>query len=455
VSAVELTNLDAQVDSVYFLMFPGWESELRSNRWHYARRWARHRPVVLVQPVRNVLQAAESRPETRIPNAEILSIAATSPTDFLNRSLLQADQLFDHMDSRSHTRPLLWCYNPNLAGAYAALPATARIFHATENYFDFEGLPQFFLARTSLAFALSDLIVAVSPGVAASAAHHGAPERIRVVSNGCDTAHYKPTGERDSELVAAGSGYKRVAIYAGNVNDRLDFALLNRVAGAHGDTLFAVYGPVADLPPVDRDAWESFRRRQNAHTSGPVAPDRLPALYRAANVGIIPYKQTPWLVRNGFPLKALEMGATGLPMVTSRMESLRGLASALVVADDDDAFVEALGFIGRSALRENDELELAAVCAANDYDLKFAEVVAQSSDLLSREAVSTRVDALIEHCGSAAWREACAARRCTAAYVLRVLAAQLYSGVGQALPARLRRAIPESVRTKVRARFVI
>ena len=38
-------------DAIVFLIWPGWKTELRANRWHYASRWARHLPVILVQPV--------------------------------------------------------------------------------------------------------------------------------------------------------------------------------------------------------------------------------------------------------------------------------------------------------------------------------------------------------------------------------------------------------------------
>ena len=57
------------------LMFPGWEHELRSNRWHYASRWAKHRPVVLVQPTESGAGAALAA-EERIPELPYLHVAA-------------------------------------------------------------------------------------------------------------------------------------------------------------------------------------------------------------------------------------------------------------------------------------------------------------------------------------------------------------------------------------------
>ncbi|HEY3921241.1 MAG TPA: hypothetical protein VGL76_03910, partial [Gaiellaceae bacterium] len=71
------------IDSVYFLMFAGWRTEMVSNRWHYATRWARHLPVVLVQPDQITPRRAHlSEPDERIPNCEILSVRTTGDTTY-------------------------------------------------------------------------------------------------------------------------------------------------------------------------------------------------------------------------------------------------------------------------------------------------------------------------------------------------------------------------------------
>ena len=37
-----------QADAVYFMMWGGWKTELRSNRWHFARQWSRYLPVIML-----------------------------------------------------------------------------------------------------------------------------------------------------------------------------------------------------------------------------------------------------------------------------------------------------------------------------------------------------------------------------------------------------------------------
>ena len=173
------------------------EQELRSNRWHFASRWARHLPVVLVQPTRTSLRSAEARPEPRIPDCEILEIGSSVPeATYLRRSLAQAGQVMAHMRARGHARPVLWFYNPRLAGLYGAVPAVSRVFHATENFRDFDWLPSYFFVELEAALAMSDVVVPVSKGVEAAVAPHVSPERVLLVTNGCDRKEYSPDWAR-------------------------------------------------------------------------------------------------------------------------------------------------------------------------------------------------------------------------------------------------------------------
>lgn len=387
-----------QVDSVYFLLFPGWESELRGNRWHFAVRWAARKPVVLVIPTLTS-GSARIEPEPRIPNCRILRIQMVDeqPHQIVKDTQIQVGQVLEDMDRHHFDRPLLWCYNWKLAGPFGRLPAVARLLHATEAHFDMPGLGPM-LPRLRAAAAISDLTVAVSEGVAAGLRQRIEGVAIVTVSNGCDYRQYSK-GKPDVDLAANRQAYRRIAIYAGNINGRLDFDLLRGLASAHGDTLFALYGPVSSLSETDATAWKDLLSRPNVMAPGPVDPDRLPDLYAAADVGIIPYRQEPWLVDNGLPLKALEMSASGLPTVSSLMKPLEAMAAALVVTSSADEFVAAFAKSSRASLSPADLAELKRVSAANDYDNKFDEILKALQRHVDEPRATTRVDRLIEVLG--------------------------------------------------------
>jgi glycosyltransferase involved in cell wall biosynthesis len=383
-------------DSVYFLMWVGWKDELRSNRWHYATRFTQIAPVVLVQPdlPPGFSQEGMSEPELRIPNCRILHIDredSDDPSAMLN----QVAQIQRDMEAHGYRRPLLWLYNPRLLGVYSAIPATARVVHSTENHFEFPALPDGFLERLKACLQLSDLIIAVSSGVHASIVKHVPDTRIVTVSNGCDYRAYA-AGEPDAELDALRGGYAKLAIYAGNINYRIDFDLLISCAQSFPDTLFVLVGPVkgsagpGKLDPDDQAAWERLLELRNFRHTGPVDPDRLPNMYAAADVGIIPYRDLPVIRESGFALKALEMLATGLPVVSSLMRPLEGLSDGLVVTGSPKEFIERFGVLERGALSSEVKAQMRDLCRSSDYDVKFRFALGRLAEAVEpdRPAVS-------------------------------------------------------------------
>src|SRR4030095_930784 len=118
-----------------------------------------------------------------------------------------------------------------------------------------------------------------------------------------------------------------------------------------------------------------LRVKTNVRHLGERDPQDLPGLYVAADVGIVPYKQTRLLVENGFPLKVLEMCATGLPVVSTFMKPIVGLTEGVAVARDHDDFVEELSVTSRAGLTDAQKEAMSRTCRRHDYDRKFETVL--------------------------------------------------------------------------------
>lgn len=435
-------------------MYDGWEKELESNRWHFARRWARHFPVTLLQPRQRFGRIKKAAATAAIDNCEVLAILEPGPKASPLRGLAQAAQVMEQMGRRGHSRPLLWCYNPLLAGLYAAVPARARVYHASENYFDFADMPDFFYREVEAALRISDLVIPVSSGVADGIRARVPTAHVQLVTNGCDTNHYRPSGAGDPRVAADRDRFERVAVFAGNINSRLDFPLIDSAAEDER-TLLVFAGPVGSLASDDLDLWRRTTRRTNVRHLGRMSSDELAALYRSADVGFIPYRRETFLVRNGFPLKTLEMAATGLPVVASRMEPIAGLASAIVVADDDARFLESLSSLSRSALTDEARLELLEVAAANDYDRKFEQVVGYVTAALPEGGhAQTRLDDLLSDLGYESWHSSCRRMvRLTRPSLLWRGVLLAYEGFARLVPPETRRRlVPAALRAWARNR---
>ena len=257
----------ARLNSVYFFMWPGWQNELELNRWHWSKRWAQRLPVVLIQPELLAGEPASAVPEKRLANVELLSVENQSEDirDWLAIGLRQAGQIAVHMAARGHERPLFWFYNPHLVVAYALLPASARVFHATENYFDFSGLRDDWLNCYRYAIEASDLTLCCGSGVANALARQTRRAEFLTVPNGCDFLKYsRPTtarGDWPARLSRLKRAHRRLAVFAGNINNRLDFALLESLARRYLEIGFVFAGPV-DLDHLSAVQCRTWKRLQ-------------------------------------------------------------------------------------------------------------------------------------------------------------------------------------------------
>jgi glycosyltransferase involved in cell wall biosynthesis len=374
-------------DSVYMLLHPGWSREARANRWHFAVRWARHLPVVLVIP-ETAYPWHCMHAEQRIANCSILDVVANGGRWWSGPAQVQTAQILEHMRIRGHRRPLLWLYNAFFTEAYAALPAIARVHHVTENYFDFPAMSPLYLDRLKVMSRISDLNVAVSEGCASPIRDGLDNERMLIATNGCDFSTYGADVDPDPGILAFRSGFRRVAVFAGNINDRLDFGLLNKAAHGAPDTLLLLVGN-ENLAGESAGLFQKLMKQPNVRATGPVNPDRLPAIYRAVDFGVIPYERTRLIVENGFPLKALEMAAAGLPVVSTMMKPLLAISPPLTVTRNEDEFLKAYRDVSTSRELKS---ALRVVAAANDYDARFAAIVSTLAQI--SRVTGWRADAL-------------------------------------------------------------
>jgi glycosyltransferase involved in cell wall biosynthesis len=374
-------------DCVYMLLHEGWAKEERGNRWHFATRWARYLPVTIVVP-ETIFPWHVSAQESRFPNCRILKVVANRGEKWSATARIQIAQIKRDMELQGYRRPILWLYNAFFAEAYTALQASARVHHVTENYYDFRDMAKSYLDRVADISAISDLNVCVSEGCAKPLEPFASANSMMVVSNGCDLATYGAEGEPDAEAIALRCGFRKLAVFAGNINDRIDFALVGKLADSCPDIVFLFVGVIGlnrSMAPVFR----ALLSRPNVRYWKTVSVERLAAIYRAADIGFMPFVQNRLNVENGFPLKTMEMAATGLPVVSVYLRPLAPLSPPLSVARDDNDFIVRVQAAERSPLLAQ---SLRTLAAQNDYDVKFSAIVARLAERVGARAACFQPD---------------------------------------------------------------
>jgi glycosyltransferase involved in cell wall biosynthesis len=104
---------------------------------------------------------------------------------------------------------------------------------------------------------------------------------------------------------------KPVIGYFGNIERRMDYALVKELISANPDKNFVFIGP------VDRYyANEEDYKAPNVYFKGPVPYDQMPAVLKGFDVAIIPFKKDE-VSNNIFPLKLFEYLGSGKPVVST------------------------------------------------------------------------------------------------------------------------------------------
>jgi hypothetical protein len=387
-------------DCVVMLTASDWHTEMRSNRFHYATRFARHLPVLFVQPdLPNARFYFENTDDENIVILHVYSGYGSVQSRLLNRAL----------NNRNYIKPLLWIYNYFLVDFVTRRFSPLKIYHATEDYFssDFRGVVG--LEKLKRILAQIDLLVAVSDGVKESYVQKGRylGQQI-VIPNGCDFKFWALDPEEMRELLSRRSDYKKVVFYQGNINYRLDFDLIDKVIIGMADREFWFCG---DVDPRC-DEWKPLlRKHKNLKYLGKLAPEEVRGLACESSVGIMPFVQNDLIVERSLPLKAFEYVACGLPVVTVPIRSLKPFCEVFRFAETSDEFIDGIRSVEPSRFDAAALEKRLEVAREQDYDNRFhvlhgsiSRVItsrypnqSQLKILILYDDKSTRVRTILEH----------------------------------------------------------
>ncbi|OOQ56709.1 glycosyltransferase [Mucilaginibacter pedocola] len=232
-------------------------------------------------------------------------------------------------------------YQPFLGNYWKLKNVGFKVFYM---YDEFTGVPYFkgFAGREEAEY-LSHAGLGVVTSAELKTRKQVADTPVEVVNNG---VHFDAFYNQTTKLFA-GQGGNKIVGYTGNIDGRLDVALLEQVIKTMPTTAFAFIGKVSDESVKTRLA-----KFNNVFFAPPVAPEEVPYLLDKFDAGIIPYV-CDHLTAAIYPLKANEYLAMGLPVVMTPFASLGEIDEAILFADNALKFKRCL----EQALAETDVQE--------------------------------------------------------------------------------------------------
>jgi glycosyltransferase involved in cell wall biosynthesis len=346
------------------LTWSDWKTEPRSNRYHYATRFARSLPVLFLQHCYIEREHLSVEP-TEISNIDIVNVSC----NLKERNVTEIKAL---LASRGIKRPLVWIYDPvHYRALIDALTRGYRCYHATEDYLTSTGIWNHSGGTVGKAIISLlkhiDFMVACSREVAQTyltIGKYGGPHAV--IENGCDAAYFeKISAETSLEAVIAA---KPSAIFQGGINQRLDYGLLLSLAKNMPDWDFLYCGK-----SVDSEGWNRLLQQPNVRYLGSLPPEDFTRHMCESMVGIIPFIQDK-LIFNSLPLKAYEYVACGLPVVTVPISALREKSDLFEFAQTVDEFEIAIRRVSVSRFDPQSIEHRSRVAFLNSYDARFFDM---------------------------------------------------------------------------------
>jgi glycosyltransferase involved in cell wall biosynthesis len=367
--------------------FADWDTELWTNQHHLMSRLARGNRVLFVESLGLRRPQLAGRDLARIARrlrrglappraADGLSVLSPLVIPLHGNRLARAinDRLLPALVGRAVrrlglSRPILWSYVPQAEALLGTLDPSLVVYHCVDDISahalidtaSFRAAERRFAAR-------ADLVLASAPQLV---------RRMRELSsnvleapNVADTALFSSAlapGEPDPAIAALA---RPRLVFTGAISAiKLDTALLRDLARARPGWSIALVGPVGlgdphtDLSELDQEP--------NVHLLGPRDYAQLPAVLRAADVGLIPYVRSE-LTDSIFPMKVYEYLAAGLPVISTELPALANVAEV-------DSAPDAAGFtalIERELERDSAERrrERSRAAESHSWDRRLEEI---------------------------------------------------------------------------------
>jgi hypothetical protein len=343
---------EPQFDVVVFLHSGGWLNELTSNRWHYVKFFDQFLDVLIVQPTRDKGLRRTVLKDARLRRTRVVYSGSLRPI-FDSPKRVSA-HISKQLSDMGYSRPLFWLSTPLFWNIASFLSTGPIVFHATE---DFPRLAEFnphpassYIRKCSTTAArFSEITLSVSVGVSKSLLAQTKIHNLIQSSNGFAKEDY---GMDSSVQQIEVPIISEPMIYCGNINQRIDFLLMQKLADSFPSRTLLLVGPV-HLDEIKLKQWNVLLSYRNVHYLGSCSTPQINWLYQQSDTGIIPYTNDPVIVESGFPLKALEMVATGLPVVTSQMKSLLNLTPLMVTTASHSEFIDCVNIFHRQRMKEN------------------------------------------------------------------------------------------------------
>ena len=238
---------------------------------------------------------------------------------------------------RGFESPLLWYYTPMALAFTRTLAAGVVVYDCMDELSLFKGAPPSLRGLEAELLERADLVFTGGVSLYESKKHQH--PSVHACPSSVDKSHFMQArhGRLMPPADQAGIPGPRVGFF-GVIDERLDIALVGRLAELRPQYHFVLIGPVVKIDPATLPA------APNLHYLGMKKYDELPAYLAGWDVAMLPFARNE-ATRFISPTKTPEYLAAGCPVVsTSITDVIRpyGVQQLARIADDPQEFADAI-----------------------------------------------------------------------------------------------------------------
>ncbi|MFN3387831.1 MAG: UDP-galactopyranose mutase [Allosphingosinicella sp.] len=304
---------------------------------HLMSRFARERRVIFWEEPEAALPGCEPALGVRTCAETGVIVVTPSLPETLDES--ERDEtlkrLLDGFLAGERGPFIRWYYTPMMLPFTRHVEAAATVYDCMDELANFKFAPPQLLPLEQELFSVADVVF--TGGYSLYEAKKDRHANIHAFPSSVDRAHFAQARGVDASPDDQGPlGRPRLGFY-GVVDERMDLALLEKLADAHPEWSIVIVGPVVKIDPAD------LPTRANLHYLGNKRYEELPVYLGGWDVALMPFainESTKFIS----PTKTPEYLAGGRPVVSTPItDVIRHYADldAVFIADGADAFIKA------------------------------------------------------------------------------------------------------------------
>ena len=279
----------------------------------------------------------------------------------------------------------VWFYTPMALPLLAGLAPAAVVYDCMDELSAFAGAPPQLREREATLLQVADLVLTGGPSL--YEAKRALNPRVLCLPSSVDAKHFAPGPHSADDAWTLRALELQAAIpeprlgYFGVIDERMDLALIERLADADPAWSIVMVGPVVKIDPA------TLPQRANLHWLGQQSYELLPRLIEGWQAGLLPFALNE-STRFISPTKTLEYMAAGKPVVSTAIQDVSTLYGDVVrIADSADEFVAACAdaLAQTPAERRENMLAMMASVSRSSWDHTAETVHAALEEVLAAD----------------------------------------------------------------------